>query len=64
MLRAACPGVFFLHLTAGHELLEERIDHRTGHFMPKLLLDSQLATLEPLEPDEHGASLDADWLPT
>ena len=27
---------------------------RTGHFMPLSLLDSQLATLEPLGPDEPG----------
>ena len=26
--------------------------------MPASLLDSQLATLEPLEPDEHGAVVD------
>lgn len=58
-LRAVCPGVFFLHLTAGHDLLSERLGQRTDHFMPSLLLDSQLATLEPLEPDERGASLDA-----
>ncbi|MER5352088.1 gluconokinase [Kitasatospora sp. NPDC002551] len=57
ILRAACPGAFFLHLTAGHDLLAERIGHRSGHFMPGSLLDSQLATLEPLEPDEHGATL-------
>ncbi|EPD66909.1 gluconokinase [Streptomyces sp. HGB0020] len=58
-LGAACPGVFFLQLTAGRELLEQRLDHRRDHFMPPLLLNSQLAALEPLEPDERGASLDA-----
>ncbi|MFF2352785.1 gluconokinase [Kitasatospora sp. NPDC058115] len=57
VLRAACPGAFFLHLTAGHDLLAERIGRRSGHFMPGSLLDSQLATLEPLEPDERGATL-------
>lgn len=57
-LRAACPGVFFLHLTAGHELLAQRLGHRSDHFMPAALLDSQLAALEPLEPDEQGARLD------
>lgn len=62
-LRAACPDVFFLHLTAGHDLLARRLAHRTGHFMPELLLDSQLAALEPLEPDESGASLDAGPAP-
>ncbi|QOV38349.1 gluconokinase [Streptomyces ferrugineus] len=62
-LRAACPGAFFLHLTAGQEVLEERIGRRTGHFMPKTLIDSQLAALEPLEPDERGAALDAGPAP-
>ncbi|MFD0068524.1 gluconokinase [Streptomyces sp. NPDC056690] len=55
-LRTACPGVFFLHLTASRELLANRISQRTDHFMPTSLLDSQLATLGP---DEQGASLDA-----
>ncbi|GHG92954.1 gluconokinase [Streptomyces lanatus] len=62
-LRAACPGIFFLHLTAGHDVLEERIGNRTGHFMPKALIDSQLAALEPLEPDERGAALDVGPAP-
>ncbi|MEU3985332.1 gluconokinase [Streptomyces sp. NPDC026672] len=60
ILRAGCPGVFFLHLTAAPEVLAERIDHRTGHFMPTGLLASQLTALEPLEPDERGAELDAE----
>ena len=28
------------------------------HFMPPSLLESQLDTLEPLEPDEHGMDVD------
>ncbi|MFF0079090.1 gluconokinase [Streptomyces canus] len=62
-LRAACQDVFFLHLTAGHDLLADRIGKRTGHFMPRSLLDSQLAALEPLAPDEPGATLDAALAP-
>jgi gluconokinase len=58
-LRAASPGVFFLHLTADRTLIADRIGRRSGHFMPASLLDSQLATLEPLGPDERGADLDA-----
>ncbi|MFC0598298.1 gluconokinase [Streptomyces palmae] len=58
-LRAACPSAFFLHLTADRAVLAERLLRRTGHFMPRSLLASQLATLEPLEPDERGAVLDA-----
>ncbi|MFD4661365.1 gluconokinase [Kitasatospora sp. NPDC058444] len=57
-LRAACPGAFFLHLSGGHELVEDRLSHRTGHFMPSSLLDSQYAALEPLAADERGAVLD------
>jgi gluconate kinase len=30
------------------------------HYMPASLLPSQLATLEPLEPDEPGVELSAD----
>lgn len=62
-LLAACPGAFFLHLTASREVLADRLGGRTGHFMPGSLLDSQLATLEPLEPDEPGAELDATPAP-
>jgi gluconokinase len=57
-LRAACPSIFFLQLTIDHETLAQRLADRTGHFMPPSLLDSQLAELEPLQSDEHGASLD------
>ncbi|MFF2548600.1 gluconokinase [Kitasatospora sp. NPDC058063] len=57
-LRAACPGAFFLHLSGGHELVEDRLSHRTGHFMPSSLLDSQYAALEPLAADERGGVLD------
>ncbi|MFJ6632624.1 gluconokinase [Streptomyces sp. NPDC091376] len=58
-LRSACPTVLFLQLTADREVLADRLGGRSGHFMPETLLDSQLATLEPLEPDERGAFLDA-----
>lgn len=58
VLRAACPGAFFLHLTGDPRLLKERIGRRSGHFMPARLLDSQLRTLEPLEPGEDGTSID------
>lgn len=63
ILRAACPGVLFLHLTASPELLADRLGHRHAHFMPASLLDSQLAALEPLGPDERGITLDASSPP-
>lgn len=49
-LRTACGAVTFVYLKAERRLLEERLSRRTGHFMPRSLLDSQLATLE--EPDD------------
>ncbi|AUG81397.1 Gluconate kinase [Kitasatospora sp. MMS16-BH015] len=62
-LRTGCPEAFFLHLSGGHRLVEDRLAHRAGHFMPASLLDSQYATLEPLQPDEHGLVLDVDHTP-
>ncbi|MFI1462039.1 gluconokinase [Nocardia carnea] len=56
-LRAAAPRIFFLLLTADRAELVERITERGEHFMPASLLDSQLAALEPLEPDEPGTVL-------
>ncbi|MFH9609614.1 gluconokinase [Streptomyces sp. NPDC017448] len=58
-LRVDCPSVYFLHLTADPGLLARRLSRRTRHFMPESLLDSQLAALEPVAPDEPGATLDA-----
>ncbi len=58
-LRHAAAGpVFFVHLHGTKELLAQRLGHREGHFMPTMLLDSQLDTLEPLQQDESGIVLD------
>ena len=38
--------VRFVHLRAERAVLAERLGRRTGHFFPRDLLDSQLATLE------------------
>ena len=40
------PEVTFVHLEASASLIAERLRHRTGHFMPPALLESQLETLE------------------
>ncbi|GAA3541334.1 gluconokinase [Amycolatopsis ultiminotia] len=50
--------VWFLHLHGDRGLLAERMKHRSGHFMPVSLLDSQLADLEPLQRDEPGRTFD------
>ncbi|MEV6961586.1 gluconokinase [Streptomyces sp. NPDC051207] len=62
-LRAAAPGLVFVHLTGDRSLIEERMSHRQGHFMPTALLDSQFATLQPLEPDEPGVAVDVTGSP-
>jgi gluconokinase len=54
------PVARFIDLEGSHALLESRVDHRVGHFMPPSLLDSQLATLEPLGADEPGFELQLD----
>ena len=57
------PSVWFAHVTADAELIRERLQHRTGHYMPASLLDSQLSTLEPLQDDEPGASISGAGAP-
>ncbi|MFF8386762.1 gluconokinase [Streptomyces kanasensis] len=62
-LRAAAPGVVFLHLTGDRALVGERMAARRGHFMPTALLDSQFATLQPLGDDEAGVAVDVAGTP-
>jgi gluconokinase len=61
VLRTASPQgeSFVIQLDAEEASLRSRLEHRRGHYMPASLLESQLATLEPLEPDETGAVIDA-----
>jgi gluconokinase len=64
-LRAVVPDdeSFAILLVADASTLEDRLEARRGHYMPPSLLASQLATLEPLEPDEAGATVDARGSP-
>lgn len=59
-LRTAAARVEFIHLDGDHAVIRNRITARTGHFMPASLLDSQFATLEPLQPDEAGLVVNVD----
>lgn len=52
-IRAGVPDAVFVELTVDSEELSRRMRTRE-HFMPAALLDSQLAALEHLEPDEAG----------
>nr|WP_315212990.1 gluconokinase [uncultured Duganella sp.] len=58
LLRGADPQLRFAHLHGPRELIASRMAARAGHYMPASLLDSQLASLEPLQADEAGIVLD------
>jgi gluconokinase len=58
ILRTGSARTFFLHLHGDRDVLAQRVAARPAHFMPAALIDSQFATLEPLERDELGAVLD------
>lgn len=57
-LRNAAEVTVFLELDLPREALQGRLLERAHEFMSPTLLDSQLATLEPLELDEAGWRLD------
>ena len=57
LLREGGPGTYFVHMHGDKGILLERMESRE-HFMPPTLLESQLDTLELLEPDERGVLVD------
>ncbi len=63
VLRRASPQVVFVHLSGPPELIAERMRARRGHFMPPALLASQIATLQPLGPDEPGLTVNVARTP-
>ena len=63
VLAAGPPSLDFVHLDGSAGVIRERMASRAGHYMPASLLDSQIATLEPLEPDESGIVLDVGLPP-
>lgn len=58
LIRSEAPDALFAELDGDRALLAARMAARPGHFMPVSLLDSQLATLEPLRAEEDGLRLD------
>ncbi|GAB2766721.1 gluconokinase [Terrabacter koreensis] len=60
VLTAAAPQAYFIHLHGTPQVIAARVAGRPGHFMPAALVESQFATLEPLEHDERGSVLDVD----
>jgi len=60
LLRDGRPHLRFCHINGPQGVIRGRLDHRAGHYMPASLLPSQLATLEPLQPDEPGVVVSGD----
>jgi carbohydrate kinase (thermoresistant glucokinase family) len=58
VLRGHAADAVFVHLHGTRAQLLTRLTARLDHFMPPSLLDTQLATLEPLQADEPGVVLD------
>nr|WP_281283439.1 gluconokinase, GntK/IdnK-type [Modestobacter excelsi] len=54
------PNAFFVELDVSRAELERRVRQRSHEFMSPDLLDSQLATLQPLASDEPGLRVAAD----
>jgi gluconokinase len=59
-LRSHCTETEFVHLSGSPEVIAARRASRPGHFMRASLMASQFATLELLQPDERGVTLDVD----
>ena len=57
---SAGKPVAFVYLHGDRDVLTGRMQRRTGHFMPASLLASQFETLEALESDERGTTIDVD----
>jgi gluconokinase len=58
VLREYAPAAFFVELDGPLDVVRERVLSRHHEFMSPSLLQSQYATLEPLEPDERGLRVD------
>jgi gluconokinase len=52
--------VRLVHLVGDKALIGARMAQRRNHFMPTSLLDSQFATLEPPQADEHPLNVPVD----
>ncbi len=65
MIRRTAGGpVMFLHLHGDKAVIAKRMAEREGHFMPTALLDSQFATLELSQVDEHAVTVNIDQAPS
>jgi len=62
-LRLADPSLRVVFLDVSREVLLDRLSHRSGHFFPAALVDTQLADLERPTPDEHPMTVPSGQSP-
>lgn len=63
LLRSGDDSTCFIYLSTDVDQLRERLQARTGHYMPATLLDSQLDALQPPGDDECAMTIDAGQTP-
>jgi len=63
ILRQGASDLLLVYLHGSARLLAERMQQRQGHYMPPSLLGSQLAALEPPQPDESSVTVDVAQSP-
>jgi len=63
MLMHGRPSVWLVFLSVDRDELGQRLAVRHGHFFPAQLLDSQLSTLEPPQPDEQAVTIQETGTP-
>jgi gluconokinase len=56
ILRSHVADVIFVYLRGDESTIGNRLNRRSGHFMPPALLDSQFDALEPPQADEAAMS--------
>ena len=57
------PEVQMVYLKGSPELIAARLTSRQGHFFKREMLDSQFATLQEPEPDEHVITVSIEGSP-
>ena len=64
LLRTFDSDILFIHLDGSKKEIAKRIASRVHEYMQPALLDSQFATLEPLEQDENGIRVEISGTPS